>query len=289
MSVAFGTVRDEALDAHRSQEKSSKALSDLSAVLYGPLSVLSTSDVIERMTIDEVRAAGARFIRSPVTWFAVGPTPDDKIKQAFRSKIAGIERTEPLEMKPLQQREGIHNLEVKTFDHDRAKVTMSFFSNMNWTPEGAFMISALTPLAQQGLKNKLRLELGGIYSLQFELDSNPDTDRIIGTLSFYCDPSRVEELAKAAIDVLHQMPAIAAAVDGERLKSDIDFAEKSRLSDPNTWLRRLSLSYRRYNDAGYLERMSRLSGKVTPALLSKHAEHVFEMRNVAILKQLPKG
>ena len=46
------------------------------------------------------------------------------------------------------------------------------------------------------------LTLGGIYSLEFELEVEPDQDRIRGTLAFYCAPERTEELTRAALGVL---------------------------------------------------------------------------------------
>lgn len=289
MSIAFGTIRKEAFTEFQSQARSSRHADVFSKVLYGPEAETLTDDTIQQLQIGDLREASKRFLRAPVTWFAVGPAPDGAIKNAFATTIAGIARETTLTAKPAYQRNGFNTLDVETFDSDRAKVTMSFYAPMDWTPEGAFITSALTPLAQQALRNRLRLELGGIYSLQFELEMDQDTDRITGTLTFQCSPARAQELAQAALSVLQNMPAVARSANVDRLKADIEFAEETRLNDPNTWLRRLALSYRRYDDAGYLDRMHVLPGRVTPAVLAKHANSIFAMNNVALMTQLPKS
>jgi zinc protease len=85
------------------------------------------------------------------------------------------------------------------------------------------------------------------------------------------------------------MPEIARQADVDKIRADIAFAEGSRLTDPNTWLRRLALSHRRYGDAGYLKRMQELGDKVTAPRLEAHARHIFRTDNIAVLTKLPRG
>lgn len=223
----------------------------------------------------------------PVTWFAVGTAPDDNIRDGFAKTIGAVSRQAVLKTAPALQREGLHAASVEDGDGDRARVQLSFFTPMNWTPETSFLISALNPVAQQALKNELRYKLGGIYTLQFELELDAGSNRAIGTLSFYCAPERAQELTDAAIGVLDRMPEIVRGVDIDRIRADIDFAEGSRLDDPNTWLRRLALSYRRYDNAGYLTRMKGLPGRLTQQVFEAEAASVFKTDNLAVLTRLP--
>ncbi len=96
---------------------------------------------------------------------------------------------------------------------------------------------------------------------------------------------RTEELTQAAFAVLDDMPEIAKQADIEKIRSDIAFAEGARLTDPNTWLRRLALSYRRYGDAGYLRRMQGLGERITGQRLAAHAKHIFKSENAAVAGQ----
>lgn len=287
-SVAFGTVRDEALDIFLKQAAPLAHPDDYTQLLYGTAAKELSAIDINTVTTEGLATTAQGFLSAPVTWFVVGSTPDDTIKTAFAEIIGAVSRAKPLSKMPALQRNGVHTANIETFDTDKARVKMSFFSPMNWTPEGAFIVSTLTPLAQQALKNKLRLELGGVYSVQFDLELDPDSNRIIGNLSFECAPETASKLADAAIGVIKTMPELALNADVNRVQADIAFAELGRLDDPNTLLRRLALSYLRYGNGGYLNRVQSLGKRITPTLLATHARGAFSTDNIAVLIQMPK-
>lgn len=287
-SVAFGTVRDEALDTFLKQSAPLAHPDDYTQLLYGTAAKELFAIDINTVTTESLATTAQGFLSAPVIWFVVGATPDDTIKTAFAEMIGAVSRAKPLSKMPALQRNGVHTDNIETFDTDKARVKMSFFSPMNWTPEGAFIVSTLTPLAQQALKNKLRLELGGVYSVQFDLELDPDSNRIIGNLSFECAPETASKLADAAIGVLNTMPELALNADVNRVRGDIAFAELGRLDDPNTLLRRLALSYLRYGNGGYLNRVQSLGKRITPTLLATHARGAFSTDNIAVLIQMPK-
>ncbi|NWJ24344.1 insulinase family protein [Rhizobium sp. RM] len=283
--IAFGTVRPEAVaEFHRLSAASADQGDDYAQLLYG---LGQPERTPASLTVGELQAAASKLLAQPVTWFAVGTAPDDNIRDGFAKTIGAVSRQAVLKTAPALQREGLYAATVEDGDGDRARVQLSFFTPMNWTPETSFLISALNPVAQQALKNELRYKLGGIYTLQFELELDAGSNRAIGTLSFYCAPERAQELTDAAIGVLDRMPEIVRGVDIDRIRADINFAEGSRLDDPNTWLRRLALSYRRYDNAGYLTRMKDLPGRLTQQVFEAEAASVFKTDNLAVLTRLP--
>ncbi|MFK0383910.1 insulinase family protein [Agrobacterium sp. NPDC090273] len=283
--IAFGTVRPEAVaEFHRLSAASADQGDDYAQLLYG---LGQPERTPASLTVGELQASASKLFAQPVTWFAVGTAPDDNIRDGFAKTIGAVSRQAVLKTAPALQREGLHAATVEDGDGDRARVQLSFFTPMNWTPETSFLISALNPVAQQALKNELRYKLGGIYTLQFELELDAGSNRAIGTLSFYCAPERAQELKDAAIGVLDRMPEIVRGVDIDRIRADIDFAEGSRLDDPNTWLRRLALSYRRYDNAGYLTRMKDLPGRLTQQVFEAEAATVFKTNNLVVLTRLP--
>lgn len=294
-SIRFGTVREDALEALAGLDRGqsgdgAEAESPLTLTLLASASSDQGDDPVslEGKTTAELETAARALLAEPVTWFAVGPEPGDDIREAFASVMGAVPRSASLTPAPWLQREGWHEAVAAVFDEDRAKVEMRFFEPVEWTPEDAFLMSSLVPLTQQALKNELRQKLGGVYSVQFEMVLEPDTNRAEGTLSFVCDPSRADELTKAALQVLRSMPETVKTADVERIRSDIAFAEQARLQDANTWLRRLALSYLRYGDAGYLTRMERLGDEVTAGALEQAARKVFTLENAAILTSMPK-
>lgn len=290
--IAFGGVRSEAIDALREQldaPQPDPAAQPRAALLYGETGKTDDVGALATLTAGEMTAIARAHFEQPVIWYAVGPQPDTEIRNAFASVIGAIPRKVSLKPEIALQRAGRHSAKVEVFSDDRARVEVSFHAGLDWTPEASFVISTLTPIAQQSLKKALRNELGGIYSLEFELEVEPDQDRVLGTLAFYCAPERTEELTQAAFAVLDDMPEIARQADITKIRADIAFAEETRLTDPNTWLRRLALSYRRYGDAGYLRRMPGLGERITADRLAAHARHIFRTDNVAVLTKLPLG
>ncbi len=285
--IAFGVVREEAVTGVKDEGFDDNPSPDAYGQLLYQKSDTPLADVMASMDAARLTEAAQALFRQPVTWFAVGPEPKSGVREAFAGIIGAVSRDKSLTSEPLLQKAGVHTARVENGSTDRARVQISFYTPMNWTPEASFLVSALTPVAQQALKNELRYRLGGIYTLQFEMELDAATNRAIGSLSFYCAPERAQELADAAIDVFGHMPEKAAGADIARMRADIDFAETGRLNDPNTWLRRLALSYRRYGDAGYLTRMQGLGDKVTANLLRKHAATLFDTTNVAILTLTP--
>lgn len=290
--LGFGSVRPEAVEALHEQingERPDEVAARRTELLYGEAGAVDTLQDLRQVDAEELSEIARTHFQQPVTWYAVGPEPGLEIRDSFASVIGAIPRAASMTTEVALQRAGRHEAEVEVFSDDRARVEISFFAGLDWTPEASFVISTLTPIAQQNLKKELRNVLGGIYSLEFELDADPDQDRVLGTLAFYCAPERTEELTQAAFAVLDRMPEIARGADVAKIRSDIAFAEESRLTDPNTWLRRLALSHRRYGDAGYLRRMQGLGERVTAQRLVAHAKHIFRTENVAVLTKVPLG
>jgi zinc protease len=288
--IAFGGVKPEAVEALRSQmdgEHPDEVAARRAELLYGTAGASDGMQALKQMTADEMSQIARTHLEQPVTWYAVGPEPGSEIRERFATVIGAVPRKASLMAEVPLQRPGRHSAEVGAFTDDRARVEISFYTGLDWTPEASFVISTLTPIAQKNLKKELRNVLGGIYSLEFELEVEPDQDRVLGTLAFYCAPERTEELTRAAFAVLDRMPEIAREADVAKIRTDIAFAEGSRLTDPNTWLRRLALSYRRYGDAGYLRRMQGLGDRITTQRLEAHANHIFRTENVAVLTKLP--
>ncbi len=146
---------------------------------------------------------------------------------------------------------------------------------MTWTPERAFVVSSLNPVAQAALKEELRLRLSGVYSVRFEMTLDPQLNQVVSELSFSCAPERAEELRLASEQVLARLEQAVAAYPLARLQQDVHFAEQLRLQDDNTWLRRLMLSHAAYGDGRYLQTMMTLPDHIDGAQLTELAQQIF--------------
>lgn len=224
----------------------------------------------------EFRTLAQQHLHHPVQWFIIGPAQPDHIAKAFATRIGNLPRSIKLTAEPLTLIPREASAHLRLFDTPRATVQIRFHRAMTWSPERAFVVSTLTPMGQTALKTELRHRLGGIYRLNFEMSLDPGVNAVIGTLEFDCAPERAEALATAARRVLRGLPEVAQRADIARLRDDIHYAEAGRLTDPNTWLRRLALSYRRYNDPRYLSSMTRLGTEMTAELLTQTAREIVD-------------
>jgi zinc protease len=286
-TVEHGLVRDAAVPAFAESRANLSARTDaFSDLVYGPDT--DEQDDTQAVTGERLEAAAQALLRQPVTWFAVGPKPDDAALDKVFAMAGGLDRRAVLTASAPQQESDIKWQNLHTKGDDRAQVRISFSSRHDWTPEAGFILSTFNQPTQQALKAELRHRLSGVYSVNFDLKLDKDTDRVVGELSFSCAPQRANELSHAALDTLKRMPEILGDADIAALRKDIADAEQQRKSDPATLLRRLALSYERYGDAGYLRRVQALGDKLTADGMRRHARHVFDLTNLVVLIETPE-
>ncbi|WP_084268525.1 M16 family metallopeptidase [Allorhizobium undicola] len=277
--LRFGMIRQEAAVDFRSNLARQPANVSDEVDPYHVSSAPPETTIAEHITDQMLQDAAEGLTSAPVQWFVVGPAPDQITRDAFGQVIGAIQRNKTLDPAPRLQKRGSDWLEKPATQTGRAHVEISFFTEHGWSPESAFLVSALNPIARDALKNRLRLELGGIYSLAFDVQLEPDTNRAVGSLSFFCAPERATELAGEALKVLSAMPESVRTANITRLREDVEYAEESRRQDVASWMRRLSLSYRRYGDARYLASLPSLPDSITERNLTQAATEVFTMEN----------
>lgn len=287
LMLSYNQIRPEAFDQFQKQfDKQFKAQNgEYAKFLYGESLTSQPSD----LTREKLEDAAVSLSRQPVTWYIVGSNPSSFSKEAFINIAGSIQRDDQLKSSPPLQLSGSREaITTSNSDQHRAEVKISLFVDQNWRPETAFILSSITPALQQALKNELRLKLGGIYTSQLEITLDPATNRTTVSISFMCAPERAHELKEAALSVIKNAPDHLKMTNVIRLQQDIIFAEKSRLTDPSTLLRRLSLSYRRYGDSRYLETMSGLASQLTDERLITESRKISLSDNIAAYIKLPK-
>ncbi|WP_028116656.1 M16 family metallopeptidase [Ferrimonas senticii] len=250
------------------------------AAKQGKLSQQALTD----LTLPMLTASTKKLLAEPTQFFIVGKMDAEQLPALLSAHLAGIPRQRTLTAAPLLQQPGRFTSSVEVHNNHKANVTAWGFTPMPWSPEQAFLLSTLNPIAQAALKQKLRLELSGVYSVKFELFFEPQLNRVNSELSFSCAPERAEELLAAAEQVLADLPSTLAEVNFDRTRSDIAFAESGRVLDANTWLRRLVLSEQRYGDARYLLHTGKMEQLVQPEQLQRLAKQVLpQPHRVAVI------
>ena len=247
--------------------------------------LIPDSDAAKRLTIEPLQQAAQRLMAQPKTLFMVGELPTDRLTELAGQYLTSLPQDPPLTRKPMLQRSGKHRVIETQQGEPQTRVTIYGQTPMVWSPERAFLLSTLNPITQQALRQKLRLELGGVYRVAFEMNLNPNTDQVTSQLSFTTAPEKAQPLTRAAAQVLVNLPTAIASVNLERLQADVRFAEQNRLRSPTTWLRRLMLSYRRYNDPRYLASMRNLADSLSKETLRALSADIFPMPNQVTVYQ----
>lgn len=291
----------DALSAFRSQmgedlardfTPSQKLAMQVNAWRFGNTATRPDARDLEHLTLQDLSEAAANILMQPVTWLVVGRRPQPAagfgLESLFARHVGRIPRQATLDPVPSRQVDGHRKETVHLYEQAMASVRLLGSTDMEWSPEKAFLLSALTPLTQTALKDELRLRLGGVYSVAFEMTLSPWTDRLELDVSFTCAPDRAEELALAARAVLDDLPNRLTGMQLDRLREDIRFAESGRLEDPNTWVRRLGLSLRSYGDARYLETMAQLADQLTQDRIEALAQSLIPLDRSLTVIALPR-
>lgn len=211
------------------------------------------------------------------TLFIVGELDQLQLQQLIGQYLAPLHNSTEMQQKITLQRSGQHHFTRQHKGNNKVRVALYGQTPMQWTPEDAFLLSTLNPVVQQALSQRLRLELGGVYRVAFEMKLDADSQHIDTELNFITSTARADELASASEAVLTTLQPTIDAINIERIREDIYFAEQNRLTAPSTWLRRLMLSYRAYDDPRYLSSMQEIHERVTRKMLQQMSQRALPM------------
>jgi zinc protease len=158
---------------------------------------------------------------------------------------------------------------------------------MPWQGERALQVATLGRALHAALRQSLREEAAGVYSVQFSLKLNPDTDRLESEWQFTTDPARLHELL-ARVDAILARPA--AALDDAALLPALAYGQQqadARLNDDDSRFNRLQLSVRHYGDTRYLAHSASLGSTLDAASVRALAAGLRLDQNLALLLTLP--
>lgn len=285
-------VEDSDFEALRQSLNESVSVADQDATqrvqLWGtPAGLTPQKQQLTHLTRTQFTDAITQLKQQPVSMYIVGESDDATIERSVLPYLNGIKRTQDMETFKQQLPVGNKTLSQARYRENKATVLIKSQSQMDWTPEQSFLVSALNPIVQKALKNKLRHELGGIYSLRYEMTLDKDNHVRMET-EFTTAPEKVDELITAYERVLMDLSVPLEEENYPRIREDIRFAERLRLSNPNTWLRRLALSYERYQSPDYLQSMQTLDRQVSQEQLSEIVKKIIPFSKQAILVGTPK-
>lgn len=241
-------------------------------------------DALSRSTLE---AQWRRQAAAPVTYYLMADLPEHELQMLVNRYLAGIPRGEPLMITAKPRQPGQRQATLAIAREPRASLYAGSFQPHPWNPADAARVAALREIANGLLKQRLRGEAAGIYSLQFDSELSPEHQRIDSELRFTSDPQRADELWQLARQTLSALPD---SIDDKRvaaLRRELTRQEALRVKDPATQFNRLVLSERAWHDPRYLSEQHRLPAALEPKALKRLARQVFPEGNEVRLQVLP--
>ncbi|MGE7990063.1 insulinase family protein [Pseudomonas sp. NPDC089554] len=285
----FAEARDELLQRLRSRPDDVRSRQEAAQreLKYGTDHWQAPSlAAVEALTVKQLDADWLRQASAPATYYLMADLPAEDVQRLVREALATIPRSAiPIGSQPALQQPGQRRSDLPIALEPRAVLHASSYFDQPWSPEAAMRVAMLRDLANQRLKAQLRGEASGVYRLRFDSELNPDTQRVESSLSFTCDPARVDELWAMAQHTLASLDVDQAWVDSER--RELLRQESKRRDDPQTQFKRLILSDRRWQDPRYLQTQQHLPEALTLPELQQQARQLFPKANQVQLRLLP--
>lgn len=242
---------------------------------------------VQQLNAEQLASDWQRLTQAPVTYYLMADVDAAALKPLVEQQLAGIPRGAALHSQPFKQRNGHHVQALDISIEPRTQLQAYSYHEQAWTPEDAARISTLQTLAQAALKQQLRGEATGVYSLTFETGLDPRSKRIETRLSFYTDPARADELWQLTRQTLARLPDTLDPQAVTRLRNALLRDERARRGDAQTQLRRLILSDQQWGDPRYLSQQQQLPEALTHAELKRLAGKLFDERNLVLLRLNP--
>ncbi|ABR75192.1 peptidase M16 [Actinobacillus succinogenes] len=267
-------VRLKALTKLRYSVESTDALPD-----HVALTALSEQDL---------NACWEKMVAVPVTYYIVNNMDETALKKLVTQYLA-VPRGKPLKSGRILPTPGKNTVELAQNLDPKAEVTFWMFTPRPWQGKDAVRVALLRSIATNKLKQALRDQALGVYSLRFESMLNPESARIESELKFTTEPSKVRDLLEKARAVLKNLPSAITEEDVTTAKSQFEQREKARRKEVFTWMNRLILSEEQFGHPEYLTEMQGLTQEITLQKIKEMASNIYHENNQKTYILLPKS
>lgn len=244
----------------------------------------SLSSLTEQMLNDE----WAKMVAAPTTFYFVNDVNEAEMKTLVSNFLADLPRKQALTSTQQLALAGKDEAKFAMNPEPRSDVRLWSFTPHQWQGKDAMLVALVKNIASNKLKNRLRDQQLGVYSLRFESTLNPETQRIETELSFVTNPEMTDKLIEQARQVLLDLPNQISEEELKQTRNAFVKAEQERLKDARTWLSRLVLSETQFGDPRYLTEMQSLADEITLEKAKAIAGQIYNVENDKVFITMPK-
>jgi zinc protease len=207
---------------------------------------------------------------SDFTFFFAGNIPDNfrSLVETYIASIPGSGERERWINRKMDIINGVNNLEIYAGIEQKSSVSILFSGEYKWTLENNTALYALRELLDIRLREEVREDASGTYGVRVSASAIKDPlEKYHLSISFTCDPVRVEELSLIVFNVIDEIRNSKASSENIlKIKEGFRRTYEESLKENSYWLGVLDAVYRYNLDSAYLlnkpERNENLSADI---------------------------
>ncbi|MCK5199185.1 MAG: insulinase family protein, partial [Spirochaetales bacterium] len=190
------------------------------------------------------------------TFFFIGNIPKD-FRNLVETYIASIPEDGEKESwvdRDLSIVRGVHAIDVYAGIENKSSVSIIFSDPYRWTLENNTALYALRDLLDIRLREEVREDSGGTYGVHVAASAikYPD-EEFVFSISFSCDPDRVEELSNVVFRVIDEVRQFPASEENVlKIKEGFRRSYEESIRENSYWLAVMEGVYRYDLESSYL-------------------------------------
>jgi zinc protease len=252
----------------------------LAQARFGQKEVSPSLHDLTSLSLEVLERTREKQVALPVHYFIVSRMPEADMTELAAKYLATIPRDTSAyravdyETLPVLQLPGESVVDMALNTEPKAEYRMYAYQSMPWSPIAALQLTYLGERLEAELKQRLRSEAQGVYSVRVGLELNKDTHRAELSIQYSSAPERVNDLAVMTHKALSELPEMVTAAWVDEIQGAFADVEQNRLERDfdGTLAHRLELSETLYGDARYLSDMDQLATGLTQAKLKALVE-----------------
>ena len=295
---AFALVRSRQAErvANRDLDPSTPFYDRFNELLWQghPRTAPPSMEQIEQMDLETSRAIYERAFSGvgDMTFVFVGAIDPKTFEPLVERYLASLPAGEPLEFVDVGKRfaPDARADSVRRGIEPKARVRLRINGEFESTPESRHQLRALGSSLSILLREDLREARGGTYSVGARTsDTHVPQQRYSVTVDFQCDPERVDELRKAAWQILEQAKEapISASVT-ERVAEQERRSWETELETNGYWQGAIQGNLQRGEDPGRLAEYRTWHERITPAYVHEAAKTFLDLDRYVLVTLLPE-
>lgn len=228
------------------------------------------------------------------TFVIVGAVKLEELKPLVETYIASLpgkgktkEKEKDLKIRKVG---GVVKKEFKLASEPKASVALDLHGPFKWTRDDDRDMNILGQVLSIKLRETMREDMGGVYGVgaRGRISRSPYQERSF-TISFGCDPKRVDELVKAALDnaeKLKKEDVDAATLD--RVKQTFVRQRETELRQNRFWLGWLANAFKYGDDPAIILDTKPFLDRATPANVKAAAKKFLDTKQYYQAVMLPE-